>query len=169
MFLTLYRPFPSPKLVPLLSLPLVGNYWMHFIASGQAVSPGQPCNMRSHGQHLTCMGLSYQRLAPFLLQPPPCRSCKAMLVSLSSSPLELSRHTKHRLRSIISSESRFVESGKIKQLLQCNKWPPCGLFLKDNLLLFHSTQLFQCKNARGASIIRSSVQQSLLRSIPYLL
>lgn len=62
-------------------------------------------------QAFTCMGLSYQRLAPFVWQPPPCSICNAMLVSLSSTLLGLSRHTRHMHRSIMSRESRLVESG----------------------------------------------------------
>jgi hypothetical protein len=59
---------------------------------------------------LTCRDLSYQRFAPFLLQPPPWRSCNALLVSLRSPPPGASRHTRQMQRSIMSRESRLVES-----------------------------------------------------------
>lgn len=59
---------------------------------------------------LTCMGLSYQRLPPFLAAPPPCSINMARVVSLSSGPVVSSRQTRHRQRSIISSESLLVDS-----------------------------------------------------------
>ncbi len=58
----------------------------------------------------TCMGLSYQRLPPFLSAPPPWSISKARLVSVSSMPDGSSKHTRHRQRSIMSRESLLVES-----------------------------------------------------------
>lgn len=58
----------------------------------------------------TCMGLSYQRLPPFLSVPPPWSISKARLVSVSSVPDGSSKHTRHRQRSIMSRESLLVES-----------------------------------------------------------
>lgn len=60
---------------------------------------------------LTCIGLSYQRLPPFLATPPPCSINMARVVSFIASPLASSRQSRHRQRSIMSRESLFVDSG----------------------------------------------------------
>ena len=76
---------------------------------------------------LTCRDLSYQRLAPFLLQPPPWRSWSALLVSLSSMPPGASRHTRQMQRSIISRESLLVESAGQASTALLSTCPAPGL------------------------------------------
>jgi hypothetical protein len=81
------------------------------------------CSGRAIHRALTCRDLSYQRFAPFKLQPPPWRSWRALCVSLRSPVPGPSRHTRQMQRSIMSRESRLVES--VGQVSVASVWGTC--------------------------------------------